>query len=292
MKKTTDKIEQYHLHKEHPEKLPFEIYDLKTYLDKSGAHAQIAHSHSFYQILWIFNDGGKHYIDFDAHHVKRNSLFFITKNQIHYFDSTASHEGILIHFNENFLMQSDVDIFLKYHLFTKKGNNCNCIAGDSVNTAKAFIKLIKNELLYKSEFGHSQVIRYLLKSLFIVFERTQHTDDKSIQLTNQYELQYLHFRELIENHYQNAYSVNQYAELLHISRKTLTRITKSIVAKPPSELISERVLLEAKRLLSFTPLKINEIAYRLGFEDPSYFVKYFKRHMTISPGEYRQVASK
>lgn len=292
MKEKEIEIAQYHLHKEHPEKLQFEIYDLKAYLERSCKHAQVAHSHSFYQILWIFNEGGTHYIDFDAHPVKENSLFFISKNQIHYFDAEASHEGILIHFNENFLMQSDVDIFLKYNVFTKKDKSCHCISGDLIVAAKAFIELIKRELENKTDFGHAQIVRYLLKSLLIVMERTQHENNgNDIRLTSQYELQYLQFRELIESHYDKAYTVSQYAGLLHISRKTLTTITKNIVAKSPSELIAERIVLEAKRLLSFTPLKVNEIAYKLGFEDPSYFVKYFKRHLNLSPIDYRALST-
>lgn len=290
MKKTTQIVTQYHLHKEHPEKLQFDIHDLETYLNKSGYDAQIAHSHSFYQILWIFNEGGQHYIDFDAYPVKENSLFFIAKNQIHYFDKNAAHKGFLIHFNESFLMESDVDIFLKYNVFTKKNKSCNCIHGNSINTAKNYIKLIQEELLQKNEFGHAQIIRYLLKSLLIVFERTQHQNSENdIRLTSQYELQYLQFRELIEMHFDKAYPVNKYADLLNISRKTLNTICKRIVAKTPSALISERIILEAKRHLRFTPLKINEIAYKLGFEDTSYFVKYFKRFEKISPGEYRNV---
>jgi AraC family transcriptional activator of pobA len=110
--KEKDKMEQYHLHKAHPEKLQFQIYDLEAYLKKSGAHAEVPHSHSFYQILWIYNKGGVHYVDFDAHPAQGNTIFFISKNQIHYFDKNADHKGLIFHFNEHFLMQSDVDIFL------------------------------------------------------------------------------------------------------------------------------------------------------------------------------------
>ncbi len=288
MDKNTVKIEQYHLHKGHPEKLQFEVYNLKDYLETSGVHAQLPHSHSFYQILWVYNEGGVHFIDFDAHPVKANSIFFISKNQIHYFDKNANHEGVLIHFNESFLMQSDVDIFLKYNVFNNQGKPCYCITDDIIDLANSYINLIKKEKAKATGFGHQQVIRYLLKSLLIVLERAhRQNDEENIHLTKQYELQYLQFRELIEQHYNKNYTVSDYAGLLHISSKTLTTITKAVTTKPPSALISERIILEAERLLAFTSLKINEIAYELGFEDASYFVKYFKRHLKKSPTQYR-----
>jgi AraC family transcriptional activator of pobA len=132
------------------------------------------------------------------------------------------------------------------------------------------------------------VIRYLIKSLLIVFEREHRkVPDTNSHLTSQYELQYLQFRELLEDNYKDSFSVSDYSDRLYISTKTLITITKAMVAKTPSHLIAERTILEAKRLLAFTALKVNEIGYKLGFDDPSYFVKFFKRHVKTSPSNYR-----
>jgi len=92
---------------------------------------------------------------------------------------------------------------------------------------------------------------------------------------------------LIEENYKNGFSIADYSDILNISSKTLSTITKSVVGQSPSELISNRVILEAKRLLKFTTLQIGEVAYKIGFEDPSYFVKYFKRYVRRSPSDYR-----
>ena len=290
MKKSEPKIEQYHLHKSKPEKLQFEIYDLVDYLAKSGEHAQKPHSHSYYQIIWMYNNGGVHFVDFDSHEVKANTIFFISKNQIHYFDPKAKHQGIIIHFNERFLLQSDTDIFLKYNVFNNQGKPCYSLTDEITALANSYILLIKEELASQNGFGHQQVIRYLLKSLLIVLERAHRgNSDYNLNLTNRYELQYLQFRELLERQYKNGLTVSEYASKLNISTKTLTTITKSVASKAPSELISERIILEAQRLLSFTSLKVNEIGYGLGFEDASYFVKYFKRHLKRSPSEYRNL---
>lgn len=124
MKNLKQKIEQYHLHKAHPEKLQFEIYDLNTYRERSGAKAAVPHSHSYYQIIWFFEAGGKHTVDFKCFNIEKNTVLFITKDQVHAFDDNLEIKGWLIHFNESFFMHSDVDIFLKYNLFNSPQNPC------------------------------------------------------------------------------------------------------------------------------------------------------------------------
>ncbi|NAS30782.1 helix-turn-helix domain-containing protein [Flavobacteriaceae bacterium R38] len=287
-----EKIEQYHLHKEHPEKLQLEIYDLNSYFKKYEEPASKPHSHSYYQILWFFKKEGKHFIDFNGYPIEDNTVFFITKNQIHYFEKERDYEGIIIHFNEDFLRQSDVDIFLKYNVFNNQGKPCYCISEDVVSLVSSYLELMQKELKNRKRFGHQEVIRYLLKSILIIFERT-HRDgqQESLKFTDNYQLLYLRFREFLEQYFFKNYSVQDYAALLNISSKTLVTITKTITSKSPSSLISERIILEAKRLLSFTGFQINEVAYRLGFEDASYFVKYFKRHTGKSPGDYRKITS-
>ncbi len=288
MRLPKQKIEQYHLHKAHPEKLQFEVYDLKDYRKRSGSKAAAPHSHTYYQIIWFFEAGGTHIVDFKSFDIKENMVLFITKDQIHAFDDNLETKGWLIHFNESFFMHSDVDIFLKYNLFNSPQNPCYSIDKGTIKTSEHYISLIKYELSKRDSFGAEDVIRYLLKSFLINMERVHRKmPGKTIQLTNQYELQCYKFKDLLEENFSKNHSVQSYAEALHISSKTLAMITKSHVGKLPSQLIAERIVLEAKRMLRFTTLQISEIAFRLGFDDASYFVKYFKRQVGISPGNYR-----
>ncbi len=288
MKDLSTKIEKYHLHKAHPEKLQFEVYDLNRYRKKSGEKAAIAHSHSYYQIIWFFDEGGVHTIDFKDYPIKKNMVLFIPKDHIHAFDTNYSVEGYLIHFNESFFMHNDIDIFLKYNIFNSHKNSCYVIDEETVSVATSYMELIKKELSLRRAFGYEDIIRFSLKSLLIILERIHRSDGNThLQFSSHYELQFAKYKELIEENYQKSLSVSDYAELLNISSKTLTTITKNIVDKPASQLIAERVILEAKRLLRFTSLQIGEIAFKIGFEDASYFVKYFKRFVGISPKMYR-----
>lgn len=286
------KIEQYHLHKEHPEKLQFEIYDLNSYRIKSGEKAAIPHSHSYYQIIWFFDDGGTHTVDFNTFSIKENTILCIPKDHIHCFDENLEVKGWLIHFNESFFMHNDVDIFLKHHIFSSQDNPSPYhISLEIATTMAAYINIMREELLKKQAFGHEAIIRFSLKSFLIILERL-HRKKESLNLSfnNHHEFLFAQYKNLIEENYKEGLTVVNYAKMLHISTKTLTTITKEIVGKPASQLISERVILQSKRLLKFTSLQISEIAFRIGFEDPSYFVKYFKRQVGSSPNVYRKKA--
>lgn len=287
MDKNNSKIEQYHLHKAYPEKLQFQIHDLNTYRKISAQKAAKAHSHSYYQIIWFFNDGGTHIVDFKTYNIKENTLLFISKDAIHAFDNNFDVEGWLIHFNESFFMHNDVDIFLKYNIFSSLRNPCYEIDNQTYEKASSYIKLMQNEMASKDMFGYEDLIRFSLKSFLIILERIHQRDKKHIKFNNHYELIFAKYKELIEENYSKGLTVNNYANILNISSKTLTNITKRNVNKSASQIISERIILETQRLLKFTSLQVSEIAFRVGFDDPSYFVKYFKRHLGVSPSSYR-----
>jgi AraC-like DNA-binding protein len=283
-----ENIAQYHLHKLHPQKLQFEVYDLNEYRNRNIDKPAQPHSHSYYQIIWFFCDEGTHIVDFKTYAIKKNTILFISKDQIHAFDDNLDVTGWLIHFNESFFMHNDVDIFLKYNLFKSQKNPCYIITEEILETASTYLKLMKRELSHRNQFGYQDIIRFTLKSFLITLERIHRTDySEKLELNSAYELQFFKFKELIEAHYKDGLSVKDYANLLHISSKTLTTISKTVVNKSPSIIIAERIILQAKRLLKFTSLQIGEIAYKIGFDDASYFVKFFKRHVDMSPSSYR-----
>ena len=139
----------------------------------------------------------------------------------------------------------------------------------------------------KHLFGYEDLIRFSLKSFLIILERIHQGGKRYIKFSSRNELLFAKYKNLVEENYAKNLTINKYAAILNISSKTLTNITKEIVGKPASKIIAERIVLEAQRLLRFTSLQISEIAFKVGFEDASYFVKYFKRHIGVSPSHYR-----
>jgi len=285
-------IAQYHLHKAHPEKLQFEVYALTDYRQNSIEKAAEPHSHSYYQLILFTKGAGIHFVDFDSYPIADNTVIFIAKDQVHAFDQILTNEGWLIHFNESFFMQADIDIFLKYNVFNSPLKPSYFIDQDTATTAATYIDLIQQELTNRQAFGFEAVLRYLLQSLLIKLTRVHQKDPQNkLKLNSAYELQFYKFNELIEVYFKQNLSIRAYADLLNVSTKTLATITKKIVNKSPSQILCQRIILEAKRLLKFTPLQIGEIAFRLGFEDDSYFIKYFKKQVGQSPLHFRKSAS-
>ena len=94
-------------------------------------------------------------------------------------------------------------------------------------------------------------------------------------------------KDAIEHYFRKEHSASYYSGLLNISTKALAKIIKSHLGKPLNHLISERIVVEAKRELYLTSKPAKEIAYDLGFNDEYYFSRFFKKNAAISPQTYR-----
>lgn len=292
------KISEYHLHKDLPEKRQFEVFSLKEYLKKNSPDTIRPHIHSFYQVLWFYKGEGAHFVDFKKYEVHPNTLFFIGKNQVHYFDEYLGYEGIMIHFNERFLVQNENDIsfFLKYNLFNDPYQQPFCkISAQAEKELNMLMSQINTELSKADGFGQLELLRSYLNAFLIFAQREKgnpHLNkENKLYATDEKHLQLLRFIDLVESNYQGNLTISDYAALLNISSKTLTELTNKIIFKTPSMIIQERVMIEAQRLLTHSGLNVNQIGYKLGFEDPSYFVKYFKKYARLSPGEFRKSIS-
>ena len=295
MAKKKNIINEYHLNHNQPEKPQFVIHDLNEYVSRHKGDTTRPHIHSYYQIIWFKKGIGKHFVDFKEYDVIDNAMFFIDKNQVHYFDDNLDYHGILIHFNESFLVQKDseVDFFLKYNLFKSPYQEPSCCVNDgSDQILDEYVTQIKRELLNQNDFGKEELLRTYLKAMLIQVQRRKNElehnlNDKSI-LPNDKKIQLIKFVNLVDENYNKGLSVSEYAQQMHISSRTLSDLISLNLNKTPSQMIQERIILEAKRLLLHSELNVNQIGYRLGFDDPSYFVKYFKKHANTSPSEFRK----
>ncbi|WP_163321797.1 MULTISPECIES: helix-turn-helix domain-containing protein [Draconibacterium] len=283
-------IQKYHLHKDEPDKLQFEIFPLKEYLIQKAHNTQKPHVHSFYQVVWFMKGTGKHYVDFNEYDIKDNSLFFISKGQIHHFDDNYQ-EGCILHFNESFMAYNEnfTDVFLKHNIFHsfEKEPVFRIKESDS-NELHNIVNQIQTEMWTPNQFAHSDYLKVLLHLFLIVTQRFGIRNNCSaLTMNNPSHILFVNFRKLLEENFHKIHTVAEYAGLLNVSTKTLTNCTKEISHQTPLEIINERLILEAKRLLSYSERNVNEVAFELGFEDPSYFVKFFKRHVKMSPREFK-----
>lgn len=112
-------------------------------------------------------------------------------------------------------------------------------------------------------------------------ERPQHNQPSGFYLTRR-------FLTLVEQNYQKNLSVKSYAERLEVSAGHLSATVKQNMNKTAGEIIRERLLIEAKRLLHYSELTVSDIAFRLNFEDPSYFARFFRKYTGVTPTDFRQ----
>jgi len=285
------KIQKYHLHKDEPDKLQFEIYPLKNYLIRNARHTQEPHIHGFYQIVWFMSGKGKHYVDFNEYEVGNNSLFFISKGQIHHFDKNE-YEGCIIHFNESFITDNEnyINIFLKHNIFDSfEKEPLFRIKQTDSRELQSIVDQMQTEMWTPNQFAHSEYLRVLLHLFLIVIQRFGiRKDCNGLSMNNPSHTLFVKFRKLLEENYDKIHTVGEYADLLNVSRKTLTNSTSVVSHQTPLQIINERLSLEAKRLLAYSDKNVNEIGFKLGFEDPSYFVKFFKRPTKMLPGDFRK----
>jgi len=159
------------------------------------------------------------------------------------------------------------------------------LEGESLKEAIFFLGQIINESKKKDDFSLNQVCYYLM-SLFISISRYKpQLFKQSIPLQKQSTL--FNFRKLINQYYLEKRLPKDYAAMLFMSPNHLNTICQEILGKSAGELIRERILLEAKRLLINADLTIAEIAFRLNFTDNSYFTKFFKKYTGTTPEEFR-----
>lgn len=273
----------------------FEVVPLSKYLKFHSEMVIKPHTHGFFQIIWFKSGIGTHQVDFHSYDVIDHSIFLIGKDQVHSFDRHADYEGFVLNFSEDFIVQkdSDVDFFLKCSMFNNPFQRPSCCVGSgSEYKLDEYIVQIQTELEHNDPFGHEELLRFYLKAFLIQVQRRKleierTTTDKGPFVIDDKKNMMIRFVNLVEENYNKGLTVTEYAELLHISNRTLSDLTQQLVRKRPSSIIQDRIILEAKRLLLHSSLNINEIGHRLGFSDNSYFVKYFRKNTEMTPSKFR-----
>ncbi|SEJ75488.1 AraC-type DNA-binding protein [Dyadobacter sp. SG02] len=291
-------ISEYHLNINQPAAMQIGIYDLRSYLTRYITVASRPHIHSYYQIIWFKSGFGKHFVDFQEYDVIEDAMFFIGKGQVHYFDDNTDYDGVLIHFNELFVSKADSELnfFLKCDLFNNPFQlpSC-CVAGENNDRLELVLDLMRTEISEVNSFGRDDMLQAFLKTFLIQVQRKKNayeqTQGKTPFIVNGKRAQLVRFVNLIDENFTKGLNVSDYASQLNISARTLSDLTNQTLNKTPSQMIQERVTLEAQRLLVHSSQQISQIGYRLGFEDPSYFVKFFKKHSGVSPSEFRRSVS-
>jgi AraC-like DNA-binding protein len=262
----------------------FNIRDIGTLLSGKDM-VQELHRHNFFFILALEKGKGEHIIDFISYPVNDYAVFFMRPGQVHQLTLKKESTGYLMQFSAELYSPREKPA---NQIFLKISNKNYCqLNPDRFKKAFSILTFIFQEYTEKQE-RYREAIKANLEILFIELVRQSQNPKSLSKHNNQYSQEKLEeLLELLQYHITTVKQVAQYADMLHLTAYQLNAITKETLNKTCSELINEQILLEAKRHLLATSGQVNQIAYHLGYEDPSYFIRFFKKHTGFSPEVFR-----
>ena len=258
-------------------------------IDQDFTTNTTSHTHAYYEILGFEEAGGVHTVDFEDYPIQANTLLFITPGQMHRFDGVTKHKGYsVILCTEFFERYRDATDFVRCSLFHSDDQSPY---GTLPEASVPLVRTIMDKMLAEQsevQYGNQEMLRLLARILLLELHRSIiRKNSLSKNEPSASERLFVKFRNLLEEEYMHLHLVSEYAERLDVSTKTLTNAVKSVTNQTPLEYINERLLLDSKRLLRFSDLMVKEIAFQLGFNDPSNFVKFFKRQTGYLPSDFQ-----
>jgi AraC-like DNA-binding protein len=245
---------------------------------------------SYIKVLYV-PAGYKLKVDFNFYETKQQSLFFVSPNQYLQIEEAGAGTGYMIFYNRDFycIQIHDEEVACDGLLYNNIYNvPMTPVSDEQVAVIEYFFRQMEDEF----ELGDSsleEMIRTYLKQLFIKSTRLwkkQHLDPAMTQEKSDLDF-FRRFTVLVEAHYKQKHTVADYAELLFMAPKTITHKFKKLNLPQPNEVIKNRIILEAKRLLVHTSMNAKEIAYQLGYDDPAYFSRQFQVKTGESPSTFR-----
>lgn len=268
---------------------PFRLVEL-TYPTEYAVND--AHRHNYYEIFYFSQGSGGHLVDFVEYPIHAPSLHFVAPGQVHRVKRSGDSLGKVLLFTSEFVDFHSAITDLLYRLPFLRGTNAGPaypLEGVIHDQVLEVIRNIEREYSRKEEASLEVIRTYL--HLLLLRCRDFYEERMKPEVAVPDSL-LARFRRLLEQHYKEWHLPNRYAEELNVTPKYLNEVVKKASGFPPGELIRERIMLEAKRLLFNTELSAKEIAYQLNFEDPAYFSRFFRQHAGQSVTEYRENSRK
>lgn len=225
--------------------------------------------------------------------LKKDSLFIFSPKHILQVQSNNRFKAHLIVIAPDFLKRINIDTKRMMPLFLQFGSlPCMELTHAESQSLRSFISMVEQELKGSETDFSSEIIGGLIAATIykvgdiLTHYLTEHPEVDS-PIHNRAEEYFRQFTELLGEHYKHERSVGFYARQLCITPKYLTTLIKRISGKSVSEWIDNYVILEAKTLLKYSNMSVQEIAYYLNFPNQSFFGNYFKRNAGMSPSQYK-----
>jgi AraC family transcriptional activator of pobA len=245
------------------------------------------HRHDYHELIWTRTGEGEHSIDGQPSAVRPGTVTLIGRGQVHVFERARDLFGAVVRFGPELLHEGGSRSDPGW-LLGSRGARTVEVPPSEAAALEATVASLAAESQRRLDASGLDVQRHLLSVLLLWVERwydatrteRRDDDDADVQL-------YRRFDRVLERDFARHHDAGHYADALAVPPAHLSRALAQVTGRTTKQLITDRVMLEAARLLAFTDLTVGEVAFRAGFEDQLYFSRAFKRHHGEAPMTYR-----
>ncbi|WP_430817132.1 AraC family transcriptional regulator [Carboxylicivirga sp. RSCT41] len=249
------------------------------------------HRHDYYTIIVVEKAlGGVHVIDFKEYSLDQAAVHFVYPGQVHQFLSQSKPNGYVLNFSATFLMKNGIseELIDRVYLYNSYGDSPPMPVNDQqLSMLFGIIEQMKTYQQGDNYFRY-EALGALLKLFIINISGACTLSHLNAEYESGSNQLIRDFKKLIRKNYKNTHKVQHYAAELSVSSDYLNRFVKEKTGKSAKDYIQDKLIIEAKRLLLFSEMSSKELAYELGFEEPSHFNSFFKKHSGQSPIAFRK----
>lgn len=274
----------------------FTIRKITDFNEEELEHNLMPHLHDYYSIFWIESGEAIHATEFVEYSLKQDTILFVPPGLKHRMYIDKSVGGIYMLFNEDFIQYNRKNHvpLTEYRLFNNPDfKSLITVFPERRRKLRNITELILDEIQNTDDYSEDIVLNllhlFLLESRRIFDQQNQSTKEESDSTPD---TTIIKFKQLIEENYITQKNVTPYAEMLNMNPSCLNELTKRTTGITAGELIRNRVIGEIKKLLYSSSLSGKEIAFDLGFDDPAYFSRFFRKYTGLTLKEFRDQSRK
>ena len=255
------------------------------------------HYHNFYSILFFQEGNGTLRLENESFAIRPQTACFIAPNQLHSFEGLKDAKGLVFFFCEDFYVEefSFVRLLNIYsctsRTATSHGNPCIGLNHLENGFITDIVKSISQEYENFASSGNSSIIIRSLLNVMLLRLSQLHDEQSGIPANGKGAL--IHdLSRLIDRHFTREHNISFYSSAFHVSERQLNELCNRHFRCGLKKILTDRLMQEARKLLTYSELSVSEISYKLNFEDNSYFNKVFRKQTGLTPKRFRDLHKK